>query len=152
MEGDIFFWLDNLAYWHWWVLAGILIALEITAPGYVFLWIAIAAAVTGFVKLILPIGWEWQLLIFGTLSLLIVIYAKKFVKKYEPETDQPDLNRRGDQFVGRVFTLEEAIENGSGRVKIKDTSWRVEGDDLAAGSKVKVVSINGASLVVEKAE
>lgn len=151
METDLFVWLESLAYWHWWVLAAILIALEITAPGYVFLWVASAAATTGLITLILPIGWQWQFIIFGVLSVAIVIYARKLVKKYAKETDQPDLNRRGNQFIGKTFTLHEAIENGSGRVKIDDTSWRVEGDELEVGTKVRVVAMNGASLVVQKA-
>ncbi len=77
----------------------------------------------------------------------------KFVKKYaSSDTDQPDLNRRGDQFIGKIYTLHDAIENGSGRVKVDDSFWRVEGEALPAGTKVKVTAMNGASLVVEPAE
>ena len=61
------------------------------------------------------------------------------------------LNRRSDALVGRVFTLEKPIMDGSGSVRVDDTVWRVSGPDSPAGSKVKVVRADGASLTVEAA-
>ena len=70
-------------------------------------------------------------------------------RKYPEETDQPNLNRRGEQYIGRSFTLETAIDNGVGRVRVGDSLWRAVGDDMPAGSRVKVVGVDGASLKVE---
>ena len=67
----------------------------------------------------------------------------------EKTGDQPFLNRRADAFVGREFTLEKPIVGGSGTVKIDDTIWRLSGSDIAAGSRVKVVRADAATLVVE---
>ena len=39
---------------HWWVLAVVLLALEVAAPGTFFLWLAMAAAVVGLIVLVLP--------------------------------------------------------------------------------------------------
>jgi membrane protein implicated in regulation of membrane protease activity len=50
--------------------------------------------------------------------------------------------------VGRVFTLEKPIVNGVGTVKIDDTVWRVQGPEAPAGSRVKIVDAEGASLRV----
>ena len=58
------------------------------------------------------------------------------------------LNRRSDALVGRVFTLEKPIMDGTGTVRIDDTIWRVSGPDAPAGSRVKVVHADGASLTV----
>jgi membrane protein implicated in regulation of membrane protease activity len=41
--------------------------------------------------------------------------------------------------------------DGSGTVRVDDTIWRVSGPDCPAGSKVKVVRADGASLTVETA-
>ena len=60
----------------------------------------------------------------------------------------PFLNKRADALVGRVFTLEKPIIDGSGTVRIDDTIWRVAGPDAPAGSRVKIVRADGASLVV----
>ena len=61
------------------------------------------------------------------------------------------LNRRSDALVGRVFTLDKPIMDGSGTVRVDDTIWRVSGPDCPAGSRVKVVRADGASLTVEAA-
>jgi NfeD-like C-terminal, partner-binding len=63
----------------------------------------------------------------------------------------PFLNKRTDALVGRVFTLEKPIIDGSGTVKIDDTVWRVAGPDAPAGSRVKIVQADGASLTVAAA-
>jgi inner membrane protein len=60
----------------------------------------------------------------------------------------PFLNKRTDALVGRVFTLEKPIIDGRGTVKIDDTIWRVAGPDAPAGSRVKIVQADGASLTV----
>jgi inner membrane protein len=65
--------------------------------------------------------------------------------------DNPFLNRRADALVGRVFTLEKPIIDGSGTVRIDDTVWRVAGPDTPAGSRVRVVKADGASLTVAAA-
>ena len=39
--------LAAIDYWHWWILAGILLIIEISAPSFFFLWLAIAAAALG---------------------------------------------------------------------------------------------------------
>jgi membrane protein implicated in regulation of membrane protease activity len=64
-------------------------------------------------------------------------------------TDQPFLNRRAEAFVGRVFTLEKPIVDGSGTIPIDDTVWRITGADVPAGCRVKVVRVEGTALHVE---
>jgi membrane protein implicated in regulation of membrane protease activity len=43
----------------------------------------------------------------------------------------------------------QAIENGSGRVKLGDSEWLVHGPDVAAGDRVRVSGVDGATLLVE---
>jgi len=35
-------------------------------------------------------------------------------------------------------------------VKVDDSTWRVEGEDLPEGTKVRVISVDGVVLKVEK--
>ncbi|MCF6225258.1 MAG: NfeD family protein, partial [Xanthomonadales bacterium] len=60
--------------------------------------------------------------------------------------------QRGQQYVGRVFTLDRAIVNGTGKVKVDDSTWRVKGLDMPVDGKVKVVATEGVILVVEAVE
>ena len=67
-------------------------------------------------------------------------------------TDQPTLNRRGEQYAGRLLTLVEPIDNGYGVVRVDDTRWRVRGPALPAGEVVRVIGTDGMTLLVEPVE
>jgi inner membrane protein len=67
-------------------------------------------------------------------------------------SDQPDLNRRGAQLIGRIVDVAEAIVGGRGKVKVGDTLWTVEGPDTHAGTPVRVASSDGTVLRVEAVE
>jgi membrane protein implicated in regulation of membrane protease activity len=62
------------------------------------------------------------------------------------DSDQPLLNRRSEQLVGKVATLTEPIRDGHGRVRIGDTMWRVTGPDLPAGTQVRVKAATATDL------
>ena len=40
---------------------------------------------------------------------------------------------------------------GEGRIRVDDSSWRVTGPNQPAGAAVRVVRVDGATLVVEAA-
>ena len=137
-------------FWHWWILALALIIAETLLPGTFFLWMGISALVLGLVAWLIPtLGWETQLMLFAILSLVSIVAWRIWQRRHPDVSDQPNLNRRGEQYIGRVFTLETAIENGFGKVRVGDTLWRVQGVEAPAGSKVKVTSANGVILVVD---
>lgn len=140
-------------FWHWWILALALIILETVLPGTFLLWMGISAIVLGLLAWLIPaMGWETQLMLFAILSLVSIVGWRIWQRKHPDESDQPTLNRRAEQYVGRVFTLETPIENGFGKVKVGDTLWRVKGDEAPAGTRVKVQSADGVVLVVQPAD
>lgn len=145
--------LENLEFWHWWVLGAALLGLEVAAPGTFFLWLAIAAGVTGVAALAFPtMGWPLELVMFAVLAVASVLGGRAFLKRHPIESDDNTLNRRGEQHVGRIYALSEAIRDGRGTLKVADSVWRVEGPDLPAGARVRVTAISGAVLTVEPAE
>ncbi len=141
--------LEQLGYWHWWILAAVLIIFEVFAPGAFFLWLGLAAAAVGGIVYLMPgMEWEYQVLIFSVLSVISIIVWQKFFRQNASDTDQPTLNRRGEQYVGRVFTLDEAIVDGMGKIRVDDSTWKIHGDDCPAGTRVEVTSANGTILEV----
>ena len=143
--------MEPIDFWHWWILGLVLLVLEVFAPGAFFLWMGVAAGIVGMVLLVAPsLGWEFQLLIFAILSVGSIVVWRTYLKKHPTETDQPSLNRRGEQYVGRTFTLDEAIVNGSGKIRVDDSTWKIEGDECQAGEKVKVTGVDGVVLRVKK--
>lgn len=144
---------EQLSFWHWWILAIVLLIMELFIPAAFFIWISAAALVVGFVVLLITaLSWQLQFLLFAVLSITSVFVGRYYIRKYPNKTDQPALNRRGEQYVGRIFTLENAIVNGVGRVKVGDSYWRVEGEDAKVGDRVQVVGVKGSSFIVKCAE
>ncbi len=143
--------IANIQYWQWWVLAIIFLTLEIFAPGAVFIWFSASAAIMGVILLLVPdLIWQWQIAIFGALSLLTIIAWRQYRKKVPEKTSHPTLNKRGEELIGRTFTLDEAIVNNYGKIRVDDTMWKIKGEDCEIGQKIKVTSLNGTVLNVEQ--
>lgn len=143
-------WLEHIVFWHWWILAGLLLILELTAPAFFFLWLGIAAAAVGMILLVFPaIPVETQLVLFAVASIVAVLAWRKYRELRPLQTDQPLLNRRGHQYIGRVFTLDKPITNGEGKVTVDDSTWRVTGPDLPAGTAIRVTGIDGVIFKVD---
>jgi len=142
--------ITNLQYWHWWILAIVCLSLEIFAPGAVFIWFSVSAAVLGFLLLLLPdLSWQWQITLFGVLSILSILGWRMYRQKV-PEIDaHPALNKRGEELIGRTFTLNTPITDNYGKINVDDTMWKVYGKDCEVGQKVKVTSLTGTVLNVE---
>lgn len=145
--------LGQLEFWHWLIFGLVLAVIEILAPGTFFLWLGIAAGITGLVLLAVPeLSWQIQLVIFAVLSVATVAGWRLYQRRHPTETEDTTLNRRGEQLVGRVFALEQAVVNGRGTLRVGDSVWRAEGPDLPAGTRVRVTGVSGVILKVEKAE
>ena len=134
--------------WNWMILAAILFVLEVSAPGIFFMWFGMAAAATGLIAFGFEIGWQWQLIWFGVLSLVALLLALFYLRRHPLESERPLLNERAVQHIGQSFDLIDPILNGRGSVKIGDSIWRVEGPDLPKGARVKVMSCDGTVLKV----
>ena len=147
--------LDIFAMTHWsWLILGLgLLVLELVVPAMFFLWLGISALVTGLVLYLFPeMTWQVQFLIFSVLSVASILISRRFFSKTQIETDLPNLNRRGQQYVGRVFTLIEPITNGYGKISVDDSQWRVTGPALEKGAKVRVTAAKGSVFEVESVE
>jgi membrane protein implicated in regulation of membrane protease activity len=127
-----------------------MITMETLAPGIFLLWLGFAAAGV-FVLLVfgLPLSVLAQTVIFVILSFVSVGIYWKYFRKAGMQSDQPMLNNKQDQMLGMVLNLETAIINGSGRVKIGDAFWQVQGADTSEGTVVRVVAVHNGVLMVE---
>jgi inner membrane protein len=145
-------WFAGLGVWNWFILAGVLLALEIMVPGTFMLWLGLSAVAVGLVSLLIAWPWQAQLVAFAVLSIGSLILWRRFGPKVDEIRTQPFLNRRAEGFVGRTFTLEKPIVDGAGTVRIGDTVWQVSGPDYPSGTKIRVTAADGALLTVERAD
>ncbi|MDR0481368.1 MAG: NfeD family protein [Gallionellaceae bacterium] len=144
-----------MLHYGWWILALILIAVEVIQSGYFMLWIGIAAGLTGAVMLIAPgLPMLAQACLFVALSFLSCAAYWYGLRPRLIRGDAPDehLNRRGEQLVGGRYILAEAITHGRGKVKVGDSVWLVSGEDLPAGEMVEVTGVDGTLLLVRGAK
>lgn len=144
---------ENVTFWTWLILATIFLALEFTIPGVVFLWFGVAALLTGLIVAIGPeMDWQLQFVLFGILSLISAYFGRRYVTWRPVKSQDETLNRRGEQYRGRIFEVVQAIEDGEGRVKVGDGVWNARGPDAGVGDKVKVIEVSGTNLIVEPAQ
>lgn len=142
----------KIVFWYWWALAAVLLVFEMLLPGVVFLFLAIGAAVSGLLLLIVSdMSLELQLAIFAIVAVLSAVGLRPFLKSLQHKTAGSTLNARGEALIGKIFVLDEPILAGRGRVKLGDGSWIVTGPDMVAGAKVRVASVSGTELQVEPA-
>lgn len=145
-------WLGALGGWSWVVLGLMLMAGEMLAPGAFLVWLGLAALLTGIVVGFLSLSWQAAALVFAGFAIACVIAGRLLTRRRGEEPDAAtSLNRGGRQLVGRVFTLDRTMTGGEGRLRIGDSSWRITGPELLAGSEVRVIRVEGGTLIVEKA-
>src|SRR5260221_10026337 len=130
----------------------ILISLEFAAPGLFLFWFWLAALLVGLLSFAIEPSWQTQLLMFAVFAAAAVPAWRRLAKSEgSVSKSNPFLNKRTEALIGRVFTLEKPIVDGAVTVRIDDTVWRVAGPDAPAGSRVKIVQADGASLTVAAA-
>ncbi|HEY7872441.1 MAG TPA: NfeD family protein [Rudaea sp.] len=146
--------LANLTlHYGWWLLALVLIGAELMVPGFFMLWIGIAAAALGVVLIFVPdMRFGVQSVVFAVFAVISCFVYWRFVRHAMDErSDQPNLNRRAEQYIGRRFVLETAIVNGQGKARVGDSLWLVDGPDLPTGAAIEVVGVDGSTLKVKAA-
>ena len=146
-------WLSQLDYHWWWVGAGALLGiLEILLPGIFLIWIAIAAWITAAIVAAVPgMTLAVQLVIFVVLAFVTVFAGRQYYARNPVESADPHLNTRTSRLIGQTVTVESAIENGKGRVRVGDGVWNARGPDAPAGASVRIVAADGTVLTVELA-
>ena len=144
---------SDLTVWHWLVFGLALIGLEVLIPGAFFLWPGVAAIIVGALTALIPgMGWIAALTLWAALSVLTIVgwilYRRKNPAQIAPNT----LNRRGEQYIGKLYTLVEPTHNGQGTLRVDDTVWKVvASSDLPGGTQIRVTGVDGTSLRIEPA-
>ena len=143
---------STLGTWNWLIVGFILMALELLAPGVFLIWLGLAALLVGMLSFSITLSWQLQFLTFAVFAVAAVPLWRRVARSNSTVSrSNPFLNKRTEALIGRVFTLEKPIIDGTGTVRIDDTIWRVAGPDAPAGSRVKIVQADGASLTVAAA-
>ena len=143
-------WVNDLApHWHWLAIGLVLAAAEMAIPGVFLIWMAGAALIVGLLTWLLPIGVPVQIVLFALLAIVAVFLGKRYLRDHPIAEVDPRMNRRGARAVGETVTVTQAIDGGSGRVRLGDSEWMARGPDAAPGTRMRVAGADGSVLLVE---
>ena len=142
--------MENLEPHYTWLAIGlVLAAAEMAIPGVFLIWMAGAALIVGFVTWLYPIGILVQILLFALLAIVAVFTGRRYLRNNPIEPADPLMNRRADRVIGEVVTVTQAIDGGTGKVKLGDSEWLAKGADAQPGTRMRVTGHDGTVLTVE---
>jgi len=135
--------------WIWAVGAIVVAFVELHAPGFYLIWIALGAALTALAIWLADLALEAQLVTFAVASACCCV-AGHFVyrRMTQREPGAIGLNERERQMVGSHAVVAEALTNGQGKIRLGDSVWLAEGPDLPQGTKVVITAMHGTTAVV----
>lgn len=137
----------ELGGWAWLIFGVILVGLEVLIPGFLLIWFGVAAALVGVCVLAFDIALAWQLLMFGGLSVLVLLGAGRLLSRGEEDASR--FTDRASALIGEQYLLYQPIENGRGVLLVGDSQWSIRGPDCPRGVTVRVVGAQGTYLLVE---
>ena len=142
--------LDDIdAGWLWMIGGVLLLIAEIIAPGVFLVWIGVAALATGLFALLFDIGAAGQFGLFAIYSLLALMVGRRFYATRTVVAADPLLNDPAARLIGRRVLVVQAIDDGSGRVRVGDSEWSARGGPAEPGERVRITGVEGNCLIVE---
>jgi membrane protein implicated in regulation of membrane protease activity len=136
-------------HYAWLAIGLILAAAEMAVPGVFLIWMAGAALIVGALAWLTPIGVPLQIVVFAALAIVAVFLGRRYIKDHPIHEADPMMNKRTDRLVGETVVVTQAIEGGSGKVRLGDSEWLAKGADAATGTRLRVSGHDGTALVVE---
>ncbi len=140
-------------FWIWVAIAAIFTVAEIFTAGFFLFPFAVGAGVAALINFLDLPGWlQW--ICFLGISGGLVLTSRRLADRFSHEPPE----RAGvDRLLGQSGLVIEAIDpiSDSGRVRIKKDEWRATTADeskVEVNTKIRVVRVEGAHLVVEKTE
>lgn len=142
--------------WFWIILAIIFGIAELVVPGAVLIFLAasgliVAACIaTGLVD-----TWMSALTLWFISSLIMLIALRGLVSRFIPGDESFSSTEEILDDVGKIVEVLKTIGPGEniGRVSFRDINWNAVGDgaEISKGEKVRIVSRDNITLIVEPA-
>src|SRR5919106_3135844 len=141
----------------WCILGAILIVAEIFTSGFVLLWFGIGALAAAFAGLVGIDSLFIQFVIFAVVSIGLTAASRTiFINYFSREKSGESLRSGVDALPGKIGTVVSSSRGAlhEGAVKVFGSTWTAypaAGESpLEAGERVRVESIEGASIYVRR--
>lgn len=139
----------------WFIFAGILAIGELFTMGFLLMWFAVGALLTGLILLAFPsMNFAIQIALFALSSgLLFLITKNKLRNKIEKNSTPPVYSILGKT---AIVTKEINSIKGTGQITINGDIWSAKTKDsediISENSKVEVLEVDGVKAVVKVVE
>lgn len=137
--------------WMMWLGAGLLLGVvEMLTVDFIFLMFA-GGAFAAFLAALLGAPLIVQILVFGVVSVLLLLLARPAAREWMARTSPATLTN-AQALIGREAIAVHDVTDAGGRVKLAGEVWSARsahpGDVFIEGTKLVVVAIDGAIAVV----
>src|SRR5260221_12842354 len=95
----------SLGVWDWFIAGGLLLVLEVLAPGVFMLWLGLAAMLVGAISMFVDWNWQAQFLAFAGFSVAAIPLLRRLSMEVGRNSCQPLLNCPPDGPLARHFPL-----------------------------------------------
>ena len=132
----------------WFIAFVILLIIELVTVNLVTIWFAIGA-VAAIITTIFTDSILIQSIVFVVVSVIALLITKPLINKFKKFEVEPT---NSDRVIGKVGEVTQKIgKNKYGEVKVYGNTWTASSKQVInVGERVKVLSIDGVKLVVEK--
>ena len=86
--------IASFGIWNWFIAGGLLLAIEVIAPGTFMLWLGLSALLVGVISLVVDWPWQAQFIAFAVFAIASIPIWRHVGHKVGAPVDQPFLNRR----------------------------------------------------------
>ena len=137
--------------WIWVAVVAASLVIEVATMEMVSLWTA-SGGLVALLLAALGVGFDIQLIVFFTLSILLLVSLRKLALKYLLKNSK---NKVGtDLIIGSTQKLlSEITDDINGTIKINGVTWTAittTDEKLPAGTVVEILEIKGNKLIVKK--
>ncbi len=134
----------------WLIISGICLIVESFTLGFFVFWFSIGA-IFALITSLFTTNIIIQSTVFVITSTLLLLLTKPLIKKFvkTPKTKPTNVY----SIIGKEGIVLETIDsiNGTGKVKVNGELWSAISDsNIEKDEKIKVISVNGVKLKVEK--
>ena len=144
---------NNIMLYIWLALIIVFAIVEVATAGLTTVWFSLGALAALLLVLFGVNSLTAQIVVFVVVSLIALIATRPLVKKY---IDRKTQATNADRCIGQYAFVTEQIDNvlATGAVKINGIEWTARSEDgtiIDIGTKIKIISIDGVKVIVQKA-
>lgn len=148
--------MEHFLNYLWWLIGGcVLILLEFFLPGLVVIFLGVGALLTGSMIYLRYITDAYLAIVFFVVSsVFLLMTLRRIVLRFYPSLSEKSETDEDALIAGRTAETISLVspDHFEGRVKYSGTTWpaRSAEGEIAAGTRVEIVSRENISLIVRK--